>query len=298
MRKWYEDNPEEYEKHKARLRLRYAENPNKFKKRTKNYRETHKKWKKEYDKNYRGTHKEEQKILHKNWREKNPDYNKEHKRISYQQIQKNPIKKAQLYKNQKEYRDQLKFDVTLHYSKLDSKKPNCVCCEESNMYMLTIGSINGKHSDKIQLYGGDFYHWLRKTWPPKSEWQTECWNCNTGKEIARSEICPHVNPIKNLYTKRQQSNYKLKFDVTFHYSKQSSEIPNCVCCGESNVSMLTIGAKDGNHPDKIQKYGMTLYYWLRRNWPPKSEWQTECWNCNTSKQIAGSKTCPHKLKQQ
>jgi len=298
MRKWYEDNPESYEKHKARLRLRYAENPNKFKKRVKKYVESHPKWKKEYDENYRETNEKQVKQSIKNWRENNPDYLKEHKRISYQQIQKDPIKKKELYKNQKKTRDKLKIDVTLHYSKLDSKTPNCVCCKESNMNMLTIGSKNGSHSDKIQLYGGHFYHWLRKTWPSRSDWQTECWNCNTGKEIAGTEYCPHIKEIEKEYTKKQEYKLKVKTEVTLYYSKLGSMIPNCICCNESKLNMLTIGSKNDQHTKKINKHGQNFYLWLRRNWPPKSEWQTECWNCNTGKQIAGSKTCPHKLKQQ
>jgi len=193
MKVTWNGSPESYEKHKARLRLRYAENPNKFKKRSQNYRESHPKWKKEYDKKYRESkpHKEKQKKDHKNWRIKNDDYNKEHKRISFQQILSDPHKKLRLYKKRKETRDQLKFDVTLHYSKLKSKQPNCVCCGETNMNMLTIGSINGSHSKKIKKYGQDFYYWLRRNWPSRINWRTECWNCNTGKQIAGSKTCPH-----------------------------------------------------------------------------------------------------------
>lgn len=298
MRVWYETHPDSYEKLKAQLRLRYAENPKKFKKRSQIYRETHKKWKKEYDEKYRNSHKEEQKILNKNWRENNPDYNKEHKKLSYQQIQNNPVKKKELYDRQKAYRDQLKLDVTLHYSKPGSQISNCVCCGESNMDMLTIGAKHGSHSDKIQLYGGDFYHWLRKNWPTKSDWQTECWNCNTGKEIAGVEFCPHVKEIERVYTKEQEYKIKVKTEVTLTYSKLGSKIPNCVCCGESKLNMLTIGSKNNDHTKKINKHGSQLYLLLRKNNSPRSDWQTECWNCNTGKQIAGTKTCPHKLKQQ
>ena len=194
MRKWFEDNPDEYEKHKARLRLRYAENPNKFKKRVKKYVESHKKWKKEYDKKYRESkpHKEKQKKDHKKWREKNPDYIKEHKRLSFQQIMKDPIKKKKRYKKQKANRDDIKYEVLLHYSPKGSKVPTCCCCKITGLHFLTIDHIHGRGSEHRRKWGREIYRWLKVRNFPKGH-QTYCWNCNISKSLGgrKSKTCPH-----------------------------------------------------------------------------------------------------------
>ena len=202
MRKWFEDNPDEYEKHKARLRLRYAENPNKFKKRTKNYRETHKKWKQDYDKKYRETHEKEVKRSIKNWREKNPDYIKEHKRLSFQQIMKDPIKKKKRYKKQKANRDDIKYEVLLHYSPKGSKVPTCCCCKITGLHFLTIDHIHGRGSEHRRKWGREIYRWLKVRNFPKGH-QTYCWNCNISKSLGgrKSKTCPHK--IKQQQTYQQ-----------------------------------------------------------------------------------------------
>lgn len=92
---------------------------------------------------------------------------------------------------------------------------------------------------------------------------------------------------------------KMRLETLRHYSK---EIPECSCCGETEILFLHIDHIDGNGAEhrremmRDQGYvsgGNNLPYWLKKNGYPNG-FQVLCANCNLGKRIA--KDCPHKRK--
>ena len=84
-------------------------------------------------------------------------------------------------------------------------------------------------------------------------------------------------------------NKKLVFT---HYSNGSIK---CACCGEPNISFLSIDHvnNDGNKHRRAVSAGLggtRFYYWLIKNDYP-DEYQVLCMNCNWGKRLDG--ICPH-----
>lgn len=70
----------------------------------------------------------------------------------------------------------------------------------------------------------------------------------------------------------------------------------CACCGETEISFLTIDHVDGGgqkHRKEVGKAGSPFYKWLKDNGFPGG-FQALCANCNQSKSINGG-TCAHQL---
>jgi hypothetical protein len=68
----------------------------------------------------------------------------------------------------------------------------------------------------------------------------------------------------------------------------------CVCCGETNLSFLTIDHinNDGGKQRKVIGSGLTVYMWIIKNgFPP--DLRVLCYNCNMGRAINGG-ICPHK----
>lgn len=88
--------------------------------------------------------------------------------------------------------------------------------------------------------------------------------------------------------------YKKKYDtkikemVFSHYGKK------CACCGESNLSFLSIDHINGNGTKHRIKIKNKIYNWLIKNKFPK-DYQTLCFNCNWGRHI-NKGICPHKIK--
>lgn len=85
--------------------------------------------------------------------------------------------------------------------------------------------------------------------------------------------------------------HNLKIEVLTHYGNSKLA---CVCCGETELSFLTIDHinNDGAEYRKlVGKAGKMFYLWLKQNNYPKGV-QTLCWNCQWGKRLCG--TCPHK----
>lgn len=83
----------------------------------------------------------------------------------------------------------------------------------------------------------------------------------------------------------------LKIGVLSRYSGES-EVPVCVCCGESNIEFLTIDHIDGSGGKhrKEDKTATNIYRWLiRHNYP--EGYRTLCMNCNWS--LGKNGYCPH-----
>jgi len=90
------------------------------------------------------------------------------------------------------YRQKLKLEVLSSYSG-NKQNPLCACCGENNIHFLSIDHINndGHIHRKIMRYTGlSFYQWLKRNKYPTG-FQVLCHNCNMGKSVARSLICPH-----------------------------------------------------------------------------------------------------------
>lgn len=69
----------------------------------------------------------------------------------------------------------------------------------------------------------------------------------------------------------------------------------CVCCGVTEVSMLTLDHinDDGKEHREITGLGSNFYRYLKRNgYPQTPELRVLCFNCNQSRRINGG-TCAH-----
>ena len=98
--------------------------------------------------------------------------------------------------------------------------------------------------------------------------------------------------VNNLFAVRQREKEKrfaTKLRVLRYYSGNQLK---CACCGEKEVSFLTIDHLQGkgNQHRKIYKI-KDLYKWLQANGLPVG-YQVFCMNCNFGKFICGK--CPHK----
>jgi hypothetical protein len=104
---------------------------------------------------------------------------------------------------------------------------------------------------------------------------------------------------EQFHTNQKRCYDKMRLECLQHYSK---EIPECACCGETEILFLHIDHIQGNGADhrrtlkaELGYYpgGNKLPYWLKKNNYPDG-FQVLCANCNLGKRIA--KECPHQRK--
>lgn len=95
--------------------------------------------------------------------------------------------------------------------------------------------------------------------------------------------------------KRAYDNMRL--DVLQHYS--DNEVPECACCGESEILFLHLDHINGDGADHRRELeselgyypgGNNLPYWLKKNNYPGG-FQVLCANCNLGKRL--NMYCPH-----
>jgi len=168
------------------------------------------------------------------------------------------------------YRVTTKAKVFNHYGN------KCNCCGEDNLAFLTIDHIEGRvhGSTKDTKKGMKIYQYLIANNFPLG-YQVLCYNCNCAKRDFG--YCPHVKkttPSKwMLFKKRVYANYGSK----------------CVCCGEAELSFLTLDHINGDgtkHRKELKAQGITIFKWLRENnYPPSM--QILCFNCNSAKTDEG-----------
>jgi hypothetical protein len=130
---------------------------------------------------------------------------------------------------------------------------------------------------------------------------------------ATSKVCPKCKIEKVLddyHNNTKAADGKASWCKSCEYEKSKQLAQNkkilvfekyggcvCVCCGESEISFLTIDHINGNgnrHRREIfnGKTSYRIYPWLiKNNFPPG--FQVLCFNCNCGKQVNGG-TCPHK----
>jgi len=98
---------------------------------------------------------------------------------------------------------------------------------------------------------------------------------------------------------KKESHQKLKAQVFAAYGGF-----RCVCCGETEPSMLTIDHVNNDGAEHRKRLGLgklkqtkpdsaTFYHWLRKNGYPAG-FQVLCYNCNISKHRNGG-VCAHEL---
>jgi hypothetical protein len=73
----------------------------------------------------------------------------------------------------------------------------------------------------------------------------------------------------------------------------------CRCCGETELSFLSIDHINGGGRSHRKSLGLTagqsFYFWLKENGFPKDEFQVLCMNCQWGKRMHG--ICPHQVKE-
>jgi len=93
---------------------------------------------------------------------------------------------------------------------------------------------------------------------------------------------------KKIYQKGY--NKKLKMKALIAYSK---EPPICACCGETEVSFLTLDHINNNGRNNPKLGRDKIYQRLKKeNYPKEENLQVLCFNCNCGKQI-NEGVCPH-----
>jgi hypothetical protein len=83
---------------------------------------------------------------------------------------------------------------------------------------------------------------------------------------------------------------KMKETVLSYYS---GGVPKCVCCGEQNITFLSIDHVEGGgnkQMRELKRKGESFYRWLRNNGYP-SGYRVLCMNCNFALGLRGH--CPH-----
>lgn len=90
----------------------------------------------------------------------------------------------------------------------------------------------------------------------------------------------------------RQARYEIRLAALVYYSL--GDIPECTCCGETEIKFLGIDHIDGGGT-KHRKATKSKYmmHWLKIQGYPDG-FQTLCHNCNMAKGFYG--VCPHKEK--
>ncbi len=125
----------------------------------------------------------------------------------------------------------------------------------------------------------------RKTSTRRHRLSREWYYRNRGKVLARQKKnAPKCARRRSELNKKRWD--ELKEKVYSHYGKL------CACCGETEMSFLTIDHINDDGAIHRQGAGKDLYRWLIKNSYPE-QFQTLCRNCNFGKYINDG-TCPHK----
>lgn len=108
-------------------------------------------------------------------------------------------------------------------------------------------------------------------------------------------------PENRTKTNKQRAinHQNVKMRVLKHYSH--SEVPYCVCCGETETSFLTLGHSNGDGARHRKKLGNTgrgpgVYRWIvREGYPDDLGLEVLCWNCQWGRYL-NNNICPHKIR--
>ena len=170
----------------------------------------------------------------------------------------------------------------------------CVCCQETEHWFLTLDHINGTGEGK-KLRGCSFYSWLRRNgWPMQGDLRVMCLNCNSGRHWNGGQ-CPHKG-LREIVTVNARWVRKLKEQGVVQYGDGT-----CACCGENNLGFLTLdhidnfGYESGGEGRGVNRLGgnRLLTRLRQQGWPDKDKLQILCINCNAGRQMNGG-VCPHR----
>lgn len=119
-----------------------------------------------------------------------------------------------------------------------------------------------------------------------NEWKKE-WRKKNPEKVKEMAARSRVNNSENIREWHKKDAQNAKTDCMNAYGGK------CVCCGESELTFLTIDHINGTSLKKNQSYrlGTSLYKWLRRNNYPRDNFRILCCNCNYSCGFFGY--CPH-----
>lgn len=191
--------------------------------------------------------------------------------------------------------------VRLECLKAYSPELKCSLCPENHDEFMVLDHIDGGGTEhrKQTGSGSKFYFWIKKNHFP-SGYRVLCHNCNfkellrrNEKEIAEKERTKnlHKTRIRNgkerlvnkqkaqaAYRKYHKSN---RIKCIKHYSNEMK----CICCGNSDVEVLSIDHIDGGGRKHMKELGVSsgnqFYSWLIKNHFPEG-YRILCLNCNFS----------------
>ncbi len=177
------------------------------------------------------------------------------------------------YRNDRQ--KEIRKDILIYYG---GSPPHCAFCKEERIEFLQIDHIDNdrsKHKKEHNSY--HLYEWIkRNNYPP--QFQVLCENCNWLKYLALKERGRSRNRVWQ---------NKIRLEVLFHYGNSN---PKCACCGQDQISLLTIDHMNNDGNIHRKKIGSFVYSWLKKNNYPKN-FQILCRNCNHAKFLYGK--CPH-----
>lgn len=120
-----------------------------------------------------------------------------------------------------------------------------------------------------------------------------CAHCGTAfvGSLAYRRYCSDACRDAALAIKRAAAARRVRAEALAAYSATSA--PSCACCGERELTFLSLDhVNGGGHKQRQETGGGGFYAWLRRNGYPDG-FQVLCHNCNLGRQINGG-ICPHK----
>jgi hypothetical protein len=180
---------------------------------------------------------------------------------------------------------ELREQILAHYGR------KCAKCSQSIPEFLTIHHMNSDGAAHRKVIGsGGMNRWIVKNDFP-SGYQLLCYNCNCSEG---NNFLRNISKIKGVKLKcspkqleiAKRCMAKKRSSIMSHYGAK------CSCCGETNMSYLTVDHinNDGAEHRK-QVTSARMYKWIIDNGFPVN-FQILCYNCNCAKGFYGS--CPHK----
>ncbi len=213
--------------------------------------------------------KNRKKYIEKNreWRENNKDKLTKYRDDNRERFNESSVER---WKNNR-------LKVITHYS---NNTMQCNDCKDNHYEFLTVDHIDGggkKHREEIG--GGHLVSWLIRNNFPEG-FQVLCYNCNLSKGYKN-------NASNNNVSRRALIKRKNRKLVLQYYS--NSEIPYCICCGETRYYYLSIDHIDGIGMKLREEMGDIVTWLIDNNFP--SGYRVLCHNCNSSLGAYGF--CPH-----
>lgn len=181
--------------------------------------------------------------------------------------------KERIGQQKKEWDRLNKLLVLSHYG------GSCATCGIIEPAFLTIDHVNNDGAEHRKRVGSlTVYRWLIRNEFPAG-FQILCWNHNWLKYL---DIIKH-----NLYTNQhavtqRTRNKELREMVIDHYGGR------CVCCGETNIDVLTIDHVNGGGKEHVKLIGGYQYLYrglIDNNFP--DAFRVLCRNCNCSRVFDG-----------